>query len=270
MTRSEYAFDPAWAKERERLAAMEHTFDEGSIRNLAAIGVAEGWHCLEVGAGSGTIASWLCSRVGPTGRVVATDVDTRFLERIDHPNLEVRLHDVTSDPLEEGRYDLVHARAVLEHLPARDDVVARLVQTVKPGGWLALEDFDLTPVLESAADAWFARPEEGRELVLKVFRAIRDALTSAGADLGYGGRLPDVLARHGLVDIDAELQSRLVRGGTVRADYSRLTIELLRPVLAEHLDDAELEESIRRHHDPDTSWMSLPIVAAWGRRPVLG
>ena len=32
-------------------------------------------HCLEVGAGGGSIAHWLCQAVGPTGRVLATDID---------------------------------------------------------------------------------------------------------------------------------------------------------------------------------------------------
>lgn len=267
MARAEYAFDQAWARERERLAALEGTFDDGTMRRIAALGDAGGWRCLEVGAGGGTIASWLCERVGPAGRVVATDVDTRFLEGLEHPNLEVRRHDVASDPLERGHFDLVHARAVLEHLPARDEVVARLVEAVRPGGWLVLEDFDLTPVLEVPPGGWFATPDSSRDLVTRVFRAIREAIDGAGADLAYGGRLPEVLEAHGLVDVDAELQARLVRGGTPHADYSRLTIELLRPLLAERLAPGELDEAIRRHDDPGTAWMSIPIVAAWGRRP---
>jgi 2-polyprenyl-3-methyl-5-hydroxy-6-metoxy-1,4-benzoquinol methylase len=40
-----------------------------------------------------------------------------------------------------GRYDLIHARLVLSHLPQRRDVLARLVQALRPGGWLVVEDF---------------------------------------------------------------------------------------------------------------------------------
>ena len=65
-----------------------------------ARGVGPGWRCLEVGAGAGSIAGWLADRVGPSGQVIATDLDTRFLEQQARPNLEVRRHDVVRDPLE--------------------------------------------------------------------------------------------------------------------------------------------------------------------------
>jgi trans-aconitate methyltransferase len=93
-----------------------------------------------VGAGGGSIARWLAERVGPTGIVVATDIDTRFLDGQELPNLEVRRHDITRDALERDRFDLVHVRAVLEHLPERDAILGHLVASLKPGGWLLAED----------------------------------------------------------------------------------------------------------------------------------
>ena len=34
------------------------------------------------------MAVWLAEQVGATGQVVATDVDTRYLSRLEFPNLE--------------------------------------------------------------------------------------------------------------------------------------------------------------------------------------
>lgn len=48
------------------------------------------------------VSDWLAEKVGPEGLVVASDIDTRFLDRLSLPNLEVRKIDVTSDPLGEG------------------------------------------------------------------------------------------------------------------------------------------------------------------------
>jgi len=101
----------------ERL--LEETRDPGTIHLLESLGVASGWRCLEVGGGGGSIASWLCQRVGPEGRVVATDLDTRFLNALDFPNLEVRQQNIVSDAVEAASFDLVHARSVLMHLPER-------------------------------------------------------------------------------------------------------------------------------------------------------
>jgi ubiquinone/menaquinone biosynthesis C-methylase UbiE len=130
--RSTYVFDNAGAQAGARFSALGALFDPGTTRHLTALGVAEGWHCLEVGAGAGSIADWLCDRVGAAD-VVATDIDPRFLDAAGRPNLEVRRHDIASDPLSEAAFDLVHARLVLVHLPERENALLRIVRALKPG-----------------------------------------------------------------------------------------------------------------------------------------
>ena len=98
---------------KERPGAFERERDAATIRYFEEIGLSGGWHCLEVGAGAGTIAEWLCQRVGTAGHVVATDLDTGLLEAIISPNIEVRRHNIVNDDLEIACYDLVHARYVL-------------------------------------------------------------------------------------------------------------------------------------------------------------
>ena len=137
---SNYVFDQAWALEKQRLDALGALCDEGTFRHLAARGLGAGWRCLEVGAGSGTVARWMAQQVGASGHVVATDLDARYLEPLAADGIEVRCEDIAARPPEVGAYDLVHARAVLQHIPARDAVLASLARAVKPGGWLVLED----------------------------------------------------------------------------------------------------------------------------------
>ena len=62
-------------------SALADIFDPGTIRHLTGLGVAEGWHCVEVGGGEGSIAHSLSAHVGVGGRVVVTDIDTRFRYR---------------------------------------------------------------------------------------------------------------------------------------------------------------------------------------------
>lgn len=119
---------------KERPGAFERQQDPATIRYLEEIGVSNGWECLEVGAGKGTIAEWLCQRVGTAGHVVATDLETRPLEAIASPNIEVRQHNIVDDDLEVNRYDLVHARYVLLHLKGWEAVLKKLVDSIKPGG----------------------------------------------------------------------------------------------------------------------------------------
>jgi tRNA A58 N-methylase Trm61 len=80
---------------------LEAVLDPVTTRHLETIGVTEGWKCLEAGAGAGSVAQWLSTRVGSTGNVVAADIDTRLLKRLSFPNLEIRQHDIVNDDLEE-------------------------------------------------------------------------------------------------------------------------------------------------------------------------
>ncbi len=126
--------------ERKRLALLTHIAVPITTRRLTDLGVGPGCCCLDVGAGDGSVARWLADRVGPEGRVVATDLNPRFLGGHELPNLEVRRHNLLEDELEVAHYDLVHCRAVLQHL--RDPLrgLRRLFDAVRPGGWLLVEE----------------------------------------------------------------------------------------------------------------------------------
>jgi SAM-dependent methyltransferase len=259
MTAEAYVFDNRWERERERLEAVEQTWDRGTIRHLVELGVGRGWRCLEVGAGAGSIAGWLARRVAPHGSVLATDVDTALLERLHAPGLEVLRHDVVRDELPEGEFDLVHARMVLQHLPERDAALARLVAALRPGGWLLLEDSDWSSLLASTPSL--------RDLaVLK--HALRHVMSAAGFDPRCG---LDHLARlhaHGLRSVGAEGRSRVASGGGPIADWYRLwTVRLRERLLASGVITArEIEHGLAALADPDVTWLTQTMIATWGQR----
>jgi 2-polyprenyl-3-methyl-5-hydroxy-6-metoxy-1,4-benzoquinol methylase len=124
------------AAEDRRLGLLEEIFDPVSRRRRS--GVQAGWRCLEVGAGRGSMAVWLAERVGPSGGVVATDIDVSYLERLDARNLEVRRHNILEDSLdalEPGSFDAVCSRLMLFHLVGRQEQALRqMMLCLKPGG----------------------------------------------------------------------------------------------------------------------------------------
>src|SRR3989442_1429103 len=113
---SDYSLSPVDAAVRERLEGVAAAMDPATSRFLDALGVARGWRCAEIGAGIGSVAVWLADRVGSTGRVVATDIETRWLQALGRTDIEIRCHDIAQEPLESSSFDLVHARGVLSHL----------------------------------------------------------------------------------------------------------------------------------------------------------
>ena len=261
--RGTYSLANAAEQARQRFASLEACFDGVTIRHLEEMGVAPGWSCLEVGGGGGSIARWLAERVGPRGRVVVTDIDPQRL-RVELPNSEVRRHDITRDPLERETFDLVHERLVLVHLPERDRALDRMITALKPGGWLLIEDFDitwmrLTPACEPA-DALLFR---------KVIASFHEILTRAGVDPAYGRRFHTVLRERGLVDVHAEGHIEIAAGGSPAWRLHQANVEQLRDRLVGSglLDDDEIERFQRLVGSPEFSSNYHPFVSARGRRP---
>jgi SAM-dependent methyltransferase len=182
---STYVFDNSWEKERERLAGLESIYDPGTMRHMDALGVGPGWSCLELGGGGGSITAWLCQRVGRSGRVVATDLDTRFLDAIDEPNLEVLCHNCVDEELPDSSFDLIHARLLFEHLPPREQVLKRLVGSLKPGGWMLIEDLDWRGLLGSPPTV-INYPVEDTQRSRRVWRGIVGVMCNAGYNKQFG------------------------------------------------------------------------------------
>jgi SAM-dependent methyltransferase len=254
---STYLYDAGWRQERERLAGIESLWDPGTIRHLEALGIGEGRSCLEVGAGGGAIVEWLCRRAE---RVVATDLDTRFLEAIEAPNLDVRRHDIAGDELPDERFDLVHARLVLEHLPGRDAALERMASLLAPDGWLLIEDYDWSSYgVEPRSELG----ERAAEAVLTFMEEV------AGFDRSYGRRLIAELRRVGLGEVQAEGRLRLIDPRSPGADFYRLSLAALRDTLAEQgrLAAHEADAVLAMLEDRDSTIISPVMVAAWGRAP---
>jgi SAM-dependent methyltransferase len=264
---SEYIYDQSWEDERARLAGLEAVLDPGTTRILTGLGVGEGWHCLEVGGGGGSVTQWLCERVGASGRVVATDLDPRFLEEIDAPNLEVRKHDIVHDEIEKSSFDLVHSRDVLEHIPEREAVLDTMVEALKPGAWLVAEDVDFASALRGTEG--FGEPDETSPLEAKMWRGAAQAMKKRGVDAEYGRRLPWRLRARGLEDVGAEVRGGLTTAGTPAAQLMVLSTTHLRPLLvgAGVLSDDEFDQLLARLTDTDFMGFSPLHVAAWGRKP---
>ena len=75
---SSYVFDNAREPSSERLSYLERGLRSGNRPRLEKLGIAQGWTCLEIGAGSGSIAAWLSDRVGDNGAVVVTGPNPAF------------------------------------------------------------------------------------------------------------------------------------------------------------------------------------------------
>jgi SAM-dependent methyltransferase len=247
-------------EEFARLQKLEESRDPATHRYLEALGIRKGWRCLEVGPGAGSIARWMAERVGRRGKVVAADINPRFLSDVRIPNLEVRKLDITNDRIEERGYDLVHARLVLMHVPDPMRALRRMVKALRPGGWLLIEDGDLLSVQVVSKD----HPDA--ETFVHVMSAVRRHLEKTHTfDTSFGRRLPDMFEAAGLVDIDNEVTLRVAQGGDerFRGPFERYREAIL---ATGEVTAKEWEARSRCLDDPDFRWIGLAFVAAWGRK----
>lgn len=250
--------------ELARLRLIEQFNDPSTLRHLDGIGVAEGWRCLEVGAGAGSVVRWLSQRVGTAGKVVAADLDVRFLGEIGAQNVEVRRCDITQDSIEPSSYDLVHARNLLTHLPDPKAALQRLYAAVRPGGWLMVEDVD-NGTVESA--------DPGHPLAasfdLCAQARIKFLLAAGVMDLRYGRTIALHMGQLNLIDMGNEGVAMV---GPGHSPMSQLMARSFRPV-----DDAmvangvvgqsEAADAQRALEDPSFLYRGGLIVAGWGRKP---
>ena len=58
-----YLLDNAAPQAPDRFRALAELYDAGTIGHLERCGIADGWRCLEVGGGGGSIARWLAPRI---------------------------------------------------------------------------------------------------------------------------------------------------------------------------------------------------------------
>lgn len=256
---STYVFDHALERERERLQKLERWLDPGTIRHLTDIGVAPGWRCLEVGAGAGSITRWLAERVGSGGSVFATDLDLKFLDDVPS-NVEVATHDITSEGLPPDHFDLAHTRAVLMHLPARNEAFKRMVEAVKPGGWLLIEDMEFVTWVSVV-------PSEAHD---RVAQAVIALFRSAGAEPYMGRMLSKMMIDAGLEEVSAE--GRILIGARTKnpgiEQFQIALAQLREPLIATGLCSGDdIDEEARLLDDPEWAGMPPSQVAAWGRKP---
>jgi len=251
--------DMADDAERTRLDFLEGRSDPTTFRHLERLGVTSGWRCLEVAAGGGSVARWLAGRVGPSGSVLATDLDLRFLTDLPD-NVEVRRHDIDHDELETG-FDLAHCRMLLMHLADPGATVQRMAQALRPGGWLLIEDadFGLLTLSGHPEAAW----------ATAAFQALATRLQQAGImDAFVARKLPELARAVGVDNLGAEAVSHLSHPGTAEWEAVQHTLQALRPAaMATGMPAAEYDRMTAIMADPAVVWIGICTVSVWGRRP---
>ncbi|MER6247714.1 class I SAM-dependent methyltransferase [Streptomyces griseorubiginosus] len=263
MTRTDgYLLDNRQAEAAERFDAFATLFDPTTFRHLEGFGIGPGWRCWEVGAGGTSVVSWLAKKVGPTGKVVATDIDTTRLAPAARPPVDVRVHDVSAEEPPGDGFDLVHARLVLVHVPDRARALQSMIKSLRPGGRLLLEDAD--PALQPLTCPDEYGPEQ--QLANRLRQGFRSLLADRGADLSYGRTLPRLLREAGLRQVTADAYFPLASPACAALESA--TIRQIRGQLVTTglATDEDIDQHLANVATGTMDLATAPLISAWGRK----
>jgi SAM-dependent methyltransferase len=108
-------------------------------------GAVAGSRVLDVAAGAGGQTVTAARRVGPSGRVLATDISAGILARADRrlaeaglANVATRVMDGEDIAVEPGHYDAVISRLGLIYFPDRQRALGGMRAALRPGGRVAV------------------------------------------------------------------------------------------------------------------------------------
>ena len=249
--------------ETERLDQMGRAHDPDTRAAIARLNLPADAKCLDIGTGRGSVAIWLAETM-PDAQVVGTDLDLSSVKENNLPNLKIEKLDLRKDDLGEGRYDLIHCRAVLCFLPTHTEVLAQIKRALKPGGAFAVTEMDFGPVASGSAPFW-----------AEFWTAYLENAAAQDWDLEFGGRLPGLLARAGFTEIDARhIQPILNHSGktpgAAEAETWSITLATLAPKLVGegHMPESVLREALEIIRNPK-AWTPGPgFMVATARRPL--
>jgi len=119
------------------------------VRVMDEIGVRSGMTVADVGAGDGWFTFYLAERVGPSGRVIAEDIDAKALEAVRGrrarekvSNVAVLVGGMLDPKLPAGAVDLALMVNVLSALGNARNFLGNLAKGLKPDGRLVVIDWN--------------------------------------------------------------------------------------------------------------------------------
>jgi arsenite methyltransferase len=117
-------------------------------------GIQEGDVVLDLGSGAGVDAFVARQSVGEAGRVIGVDMTAAMIARaqenaakLGYGNVEFRLGEIDSLPVEDAAVDVVISNCVLNLVPDKANAFAETFRILRPGGRFCVSDIIATGIL---------------------------------------------------------------------------------------------------------------------------
>ncbi|HTY44453.1 MAG TPA: arsenite methyltransferase [Patescibacteria group bacterium] len=132
---------------------------------VALASLKEGDIVLDLGSGAGFDAFLASKRVGKAGRVIGVDMTEEMIEKAKanaekggYRNVEFRLGEIESLPVEDNSIDVIISNCVINLSPDKESVFKEAFRVLRPGGRLMVSDLvlvkDLPKAIKDSVEAY--------------------------------------------------------------------------------------------------------------------
>jgi ubiquinone/menaquinone biosynthesis C-methylase UbiE len=265
---SEYALGRS-PHEHKRLATQGALAARTTRHVFETAGIAPGMKVLDVGCGAGDVALLAGEMVGPTGSVIAIDVDENALAKARGRVQAAGMHHVRFERGDfhhfdgAGTFDAVVGRLVLLYQKDPAEALRAAARAVKPGGIVAFQE------------GWFLPPPPSDVLFSKVGGWIVQTLARSGAHISVGYDLYRIFQAAGLPG--PQMSFEMVVDGdpdSSIADYAADTLRSILPKAIEYgiatAEEVGIDTLPQRLRDDarakKITYMVMPLFGAWCRK----
>lgn len=260
---SNYSFNNNWNQAELRLSLLERLSDKTTKDLLThALNLNNAAQCWELGAGSGSIAQWLCNHTRINTKILATDIDTSLLKSLNHPKLTVLNQNVLND-LPRECFDLIHARSILIHIPTRHQLLSSLSQKLNDRGTILIEEPSFSSFRIRTGSTSQSNLFADLTLVIKKYQENVGMMNHS-----FGQRLGSLLRKEGLTIIKEQKTDKIIYGGTLEAHFFFLTYLQIKNRVLEHvkLKETVYNQFLDLFHNPDFSFYSYTMFSVLAQR----
>ena len=204
---------------------------------IDALCLSLGAHVLDIGCGMGSDAFDLADRVGPRGLVTGVDFSevliAEAIRRLGSRNVTASFEvgDAQALRFPEHTFDAVRAERMLMHVPDAKLALSEMARVLRPGGRMAVQDFDWeTQFCDSAH----------KDTTRKIALSFCDSMKNGW----IGRRLPRLFREVGMIDVKVSFQTLT------------LTYQFLELLLGGHIARA-VANGVLSEGEADLWWRNL-------------
>lgn len=229
-------------EELHRLGLQHQVWASEARKGWEIAEFTAGQTILDLGCGPGFCTTELAYMVGASGKVIGVDKSNTYINFLQQLikqhglNIELRETDFDNMQLEEESLDGVYDRWALAWIPNPEEIIAKLVKALKPGGAIVAHEyyhwgtFQVEPHLPAL--------QKGINSILKGFK-------ESDGEIDIGKYLPNYFEAAGLEVISIRPMAKLALPGDMVWQWPKSFLQIYMPKI-NNLAKDEIKEALKQ------------------------